>query len=594
MNETLEALRNAWRRVAPVLETAARTIGAAAGKAARAARSAAMTAARATAVAARRAWRGVVAFIANLRAPRRREVDPSTPAPVSDPSGRVTVVARADDGILSLVERIEAAGGPEVVLVVPREARVLRDPAAWPHIAAVAKRHALALGVVASRGDVRSYARQNGLPATTSVGRVVRAPHHRLRVGDREFYVPRIPWGGLVRATVLVGGLYLVGIVACNTIPSAEIVVVPASEEVSTSARMRLNPIATEPDLELGVQPATSFQHEFTHTIAILTSGEVEVPDERATVILQFSNTTEAEAIVRAGSQVDDENGISFATDADVTVPPGSIATASATAVQAGTQANVPFGTLILSDDLPAGLTATNPASAEGGTDKTVPAVDETDVVRVALISDEVLRRIGERELFAAVTEGTVFPQTISVSIFSQEALANPGDPAETFLVDYTAIVTALVVSEEQAALTAEALLLDRLEEGRALLPGSATATLDDARVEAGTVTVRLTATGLVADVIDTTLVREAISGDSPETARIEIEAMLALEGPPQITLRPALVPWRWLPRNADRITITLAGPASLVESDTEADDDATEDSSLLRTATDATPTAEP
>ena len=565
MNEILDALRDAWRRVAP-----------------------------ATARAARGAWHRVTSFIRSLRAPRRREIDPSTPAPSGDPANRVAVVARADDGISSLVARIEAAGGPELVLVVPREARALRDPAAWPHIAAVAKRRSLALGVVSSRGDVRSYARQNGLPAAMSVGGVVRAPHHRLQIGDREFFLPRVPWGGLLRGVVLIGGLWVVALVACNTIPSAEIVIVPASEEVSVSTRVRLNPIATEPDLELGVQPATSFQHEFTHTMAIVTSGEIEVPDERATVILQFSNTTDADAIVRAGSEVDDENGISFATDADVTVPAGAVATAGATAVQPGTQANVPFGTLILSNDLPEGVTATNPASADGGTDKFVPAVDEADVLRVATLSDEVLRRIGERELFAAVTDGTVFPQTISVAIFSQESLANPGDPAETFLVDFTAVVTALVVTEEQAASTAAVLLLDRLEEGRTLLPHSAAATLGDARVEGGTVTVLLTATGLVADVIDTTLVREAISGDSPETARAEIEAMLALEGPPRITLRPELVPWRWLPRNAGRITITLAGPASLIEPETVAEDGEADDSSLLRAAADATATVEP
>jgi len=539
----------------------------------------------------RNAWRRVTAFVAQQRTPRRRQVDPSTPPPSADSSTRATVVARADDGILDVVDRIEAAGTPEVVLVVPREARALRDPASWPHIAAVAKRNVLALGVVAPRGDVRSYARQNGLPAATSVGRVVRSPHHRITLGDREFYVPRIAWGGLIRGAVLVAGLWVVGLVACNTIPSAEVVIVPASEEVSSSMRVRLNPIADEPDLELGIQPATSFQHTFTHTIAIITSGEVEVPDERATVVLQFSNSTASDLVVSAGTQVDDENGISFTTDADVIVSAGAIATTGATAVQAGTQANVPFGTLILSDDLPEGVTATNSSAAGGGTDELVPAVDVTDVVRVALISDEVLRRIGERELFEVVTEGTVFPQTISVSIFSQEPLANPGDPAETFLVDFTAVVSALVVTEEQAGRTAEAVLLRDLIEGQALLPNSASATLADARVEGGTVTVLLTATGLVADLIDTQLVRDAISGDSPAAASDEIQSMLALESPPQIDLRPDFIPWRWLPRNSDRITITFAGPASLLGGE---DSDSDEESSELLTTADLAATVEP
>ena len=568
MNEYQDALRSAWRRVAPVI--------------------AAVTAA------ARSVLRRTVAYVASWRAPRRREIDASTPMPAGDPEGRVTVVARADDGILTLVERLETAGGPEVVLVVPREARALRDPAAWPHIAAVAKRHSLALGVVASRGDVRSYARQNGLAASTSVHRVVQSPHHRLQLGDREFYVPRMPWGALIRGTILVVGLYVVVITACNTIPSAEIMIVPASEEVSTSARMRLNPIASQPDLELSIQPATSFTHTFTHTIAIVTSGEVEVADERGTVILQFVNTSAVEQLIRAGTEADDENGITFATDEDLTVPAGTIATIGATAVQPGTQANVPFGTLILTDDLPEGVTVTNPSAASGGTDKIVPAVDEADVERVAAVADEILRRIGERELFEAVVDGTVFPQTISVSIFSQEALANPGDPAETFLVDYTAVVTALVVTEAQALQTAEALLARDLGEGQVLLPVSAAATLDDARIEGGTVTVLLTATGLVADVFDAALVSDAISGDSPDTARLELVEMLGLEDPPRITLSPGFIPWRWLPRNASRITITMTSPASLLEAEAEDADDTDEDGAQVLTTADAESTAVP
>ncbi len=546
------------------------------------------------------AWRRVTAWVAAQRAPRRRQVDPSTPAPSGDSTARATVVATADDGILDVVDRIEATATPEVLLVVPREARALRDPAAWPHIAAVAKRNNLALGVVAPRGDVRSYARQNGLPAATSVGGVVRSPHHRIQLGDREFYLPRMAWGGLFRGALLIAGLWVVFTVACNTIPSAEVVIVPASEEQIASMRVRLNPIADVPDLELGIQPATSFQHEFTHTVAIVTSGEVEVPDARATVVLQFSNATADELVVGAGSQVDDENGISFVTDSDVTVPAASTATIGATAVQAGEQGNVAFATLILSDDLPEGVTVTNPAAADGGTNQLVPAVDEADVVRVSEISDEVLRRIGERELFDVVTDGTVFPQTISVSIFSQEPLANPGDPAETFLVDYTAIVSALVVTEAEAALTAEALLLQELGPGQALLPNSASAELTDARVEGGTVTVSLLATGLVADLIDTQLVREAISGDSPGTARAEIQELLALESPPQIDLRPDFIPWRWLPRNADRITITYAGPASLLDADGDDDDGGaanlltTSGAAAATAAADATATAEP
>ena len=89
---------------------------------------------------------------------------------------------------------------------------------------------------------------------------------------------------------------------------------------------------------------------------------------------------------------------------------------------------------------------------------------------------------------------------------------------------------------------------------------------------------------------IDTQVVREAISGDSPGTARDKIQALLALESPPQIDLRPAFIPWRWLPRNADRISITYAGPSSLLDLEGEEGEDGEELLTTADVATTATP----
>lgn len=546
------------------------------------------------------AWRSFLAYVSDLRTPRPREVDPTTPPPSRRPGARTTVVATAADDIASVVARIEAARSPEVVLVVPREARALRSPAAWPHIAAVAKRNSLALGVVSPRGDVRSHARENGLPAAGSVTAVTRPPHHRIQLGDREFYVPRLPLGAVVRAVALVAMIGAAVIVGCYAIPSAEVVIVPASEAMTATARVRLNAIAGEPDLELGVQPAISFQHEFRTTLGVVTTGEAEVPDERATVVLQFSNGNESDAVVPAGTVVAEENGIAFATDVETAVPAGSAATAPATAVAPGTSGNVALATLTTSFDLPSGITVTNPAAASGGTNQLVPAVAEEDVARVADLADAVLRRIGERELFDAVIEGTVFPQTISVSIFSQDSLANPGEPAETFLVDFTAIVSALVVTDAQAIEYGEALIASELEADRVLLPGSTSAELDGARVEGGTVTVELTATGLVADRIDTAVARDAIAGASPADASVRLQEMLALEAPPQISISPGFIPWRWLPRSGDRISISFAGPASLLEESEEESDEEdalaldAESTATAPASASATGTAEP
>lgn len=536
-----------------------------------------------------RIWSPVVDLWDDLRRQRARPADPSTPPPTVDDSDQVTVVALATDDVMAVVERIEATGAGEVILRVPREARAFRDPAAWPHIAAVAKRNAMALGVVTPRRDVRSHARENGLQAAGSTGRVTRAPHHQLRVGERTFYVPRFPLGALIRIAVLAVGIYALVIMSCNTIPSAEIVIVPASEEVTATARVRLNPVADEPDLELGVAPAVTFRHVFEATLVTVTTGEVDVPDERATVLLQFFNPGDSELLISAGRQVDDENGISFTTDEDLAVPAGSFANVDATAVFAGVISNVASGGLTFTVGLPEGVTVVNWSQATGGTDKTVQAVGDDDVDRIQELAKTVLRRIGERELFEAVGDDTVFPQTLSVSIFSQNSLSNLGEPTEVFEVDFTAVATALVITDEQAARYGAELIASELEAGFELLPGSTTATVGSARIDGGTLTVLLEATGLVAELVDEVAVSEALSGMSPAEATIQLEQMLAIEGPPTITLRPRFIPWRWLPRKADRISVRFAGPDSLIEEEESEDGEATassaEDASATATA---------
>jgi len=534
-----------------------------------------------------RLWSPVVDLWDDLLRRRARPIDPSTPSPTADESDQATVFVTAIDDVFGVVERIAATDATEVILRVLREARAFRDPAVWPHIAAVAKRNSMALGVVSPRRDVRSYARENGLQAAGSIGKVTRAPHHRMTFGDRTFFVPRFPLGALIRTALLAIGINALAIVSCNTIFSAEIVIVPNSEKATASARVRLNPVAGDSDLKLGVAPAVTFRHVFTTTLATVTTDTAEVPDEHATVLLQFFNPGESELLISAGREVDDENRISFATDEDVTVPAGSVVNTNATAVFAGTISNVGAGTLSFTTGLPEGVTVTNWSSAKGGTDKTVPAVGDEDVDRIQMLARAMLRRIGEREVFDAVGEDTVFPQTLSISILSQEALSNWGEPTEVLEVDFTVIATALVITDEQAARYGAALIANELDSGFELLPASTETTISDARIDGGTLSVLLEATGLVAKLVDELAVSEVISGMSTSDAAVQLEQMLALEGLPTITLRPRFIPWRWLPRKADRISVSIDGPGSLVEDDESEADDAMA-SSASASATDS------
>jgi hypothetical protein len=237
---------------------------------------------------------------------------------------------------------------------------------------------------------------------------------------------------------------------------------------------------------------------------------------------------------------------------------------------------------------LPRGITVTNPSPASGGTNIEVPAVASEDVDRVREISDDVLLRVGQREMADAVPEGsTYFPETLTSAVFSENPLQNPGDPAIAFLMEYTAIISALVLDAETATQFGARVLQSSLGADEALLPGSTEVSVAaETRSVGGQLVVEMTVRGRVAPVIDPTALEGSLTGATKSEASAAISDAIALEAPPEIRLLPDFIPWRWLPRRSDRISIVLEGPASLLEMDTEdSTSDEEEDAATSRQA---------
>ena len=473
-----------------------------------------------------------------------------------------TIVATAADDVASIVGRIDTAAEVDVVLVVPRRARLLRQPGTWAHVAAHVRRRGITLRVLAARRDVRADARANGLAAAASLRSLRRARRRRVTVGEREFELPAMPGPTLLRFIALFGVVALAFIGGCYAVPTAEIVIVPPSTVMTASASVRVNPIAEGIDVASGVVPGESTRHTVTTVVAKLTTGTGEVGDTPATAVLLFVNTGDAPVVVTQSTLVRDEGGVTFATAETIIIEPDGTATVTALADRPGLATNVEAGTLRSLSGYPASLTVTNPSAAVGGTNREVPAVAAEDVEAVRDLATQVLRRIGEREITEAVTDGTVFAETITVAILSETPLQNIGEPAEVFMMEYTAIVTALVLSDATALEFGEALLIERLPEAQAFLPGTTAVTLGEGRRFAGgELTVSLAASGLVAELFDPSLVRGIVTAVRPETAAIRLQERLALEELPVVTVKPEWIPWYITPRRGSSISIVLAGP---------------------------------
>ncbi len=486
------------------------------------------------------------------------------PEPMRDPYA--TVIAADDDDLASVTGRIDTAPAMNVVLVIPARARGLREAGIWPHVAAHVRRRGIALGVVCTRRDVRGYARENGLAAARSIARLFAPARRRVAFGDYAVVIPHLPARRVSTAVIALALVVAVGFVGCVAVPSAQVVLVPQGQALTTSLQVRLSTIANTSDLSNALAPASPLRIVVHTVVSTTATGKADIPDQAATVDLTVENGSGGALTVPAGTRVTTDDGIAFATTGAIDVPPKQLGTVSAAAIQPGTGGNVKAGALTHAEGLADGVTITNRRAATGGTDKAVSAVSQDDFDRIGGIATEVLRRVAERELAATMSDsGTVFPQTVNVAILSQTPLTNVGDPADAVMMEYRAVATALALPEDTLRTLAEEMLQRAAPPGYTVLPGTADARVigDASADKSGAVDVRLRATGSVVPELAATSLRAAIAGERPGTAAAQLQERLHLQSPPEIHLTPEIVPWQWLPRRASRISIVLGAPAT-------------------------------
>ncbi len=508
-------------------------------------------------------WRASRAEGRDAPRARRRRRPRNVPRSVPYMAGAATVVAGREDDANSVIGRIETASEVEVLLVVPRRARGLRDAMAWPRIAAHARQRGLTVRVLASRRDVREHALNAGLSTARTTGGLRPAPAVSIPLGPRELTL-RVPSvTPLIRLAAFAAIPIVIFGAAAYYVPSADIYIAPPGEELTSAARVHLNPVG-ETDIGEGVVGATSVSETIVAVASTVTTGTASVGDVAAKVELEFTNTSEADVRLPIGTAVEDAGEFTFTTDEAATVAAGEVAYVPATAIRPGTVGNVEAGTVRFLIGFPTTLTVTNPLAAAGGEDIEVPAAAAEDAVRVGEIAEDVLRRAGTRALERLVEDGTVFPETVSVAILSQEPLVEPGDPAEAFLMEYTALVSAIVLPDDAARRAGEQILVSVLPDGMALIPGTADAVAENPIFDGSRLVATLNATGLATPLFDPASLRGILTGVAPSAAATRLREELSLDVEPLIRVHPGFLPAVRMPRREDRISIVFLSKEDL------------------------------
>lgn len=353
--------------------------------------------------------------------------------------------------------------------------------------------------------------------------------------------------------------------------PGAEIVIYPAQSQIETAAQLIADPRVTFVDVEQGIVPAAVSVLELESAASIPTTGTTDVPNSLASGRVVFTNQTNDEIIIPAGTVV---YGIGrdparFETVAEATLARGvgstAVATIRATADSSGTRGNVEPNLIIFIEGPLANIIAVrNPDFTRGGSVRPQGVVTAADYENLKPLAREKLLQVA-RATFAAQLTGTQFIVPDSVQIVAAAAeeatySAFVGDPVETLTLTLRTRVRALIVDQQPAQLAARAKLARYIPNGHQLVLESLSYQLGTVRGQdaSGRAVFVMSVAGSTAARIDAEGTRQRLAGMTEADAlnRLNRDWLLDPLRPPQIVIWPAFM--GRLPFLPARITITV------------------------------------
>ncbi|MBN1248870.1 MAG: baseplate J/gp47 family protein [Anaerolineae bacterium] len=360
-------------------------------------------------------------------------------------------------------------------------------------------------------------------------------------------------WLLTLEGAVLIVVLAIVAAAFFLAVPSAEIVLHPASVSYSRIISISVDPTAEQIDLQRSVIPSQRIGDEFEGYAEVVTSGRGYAFSGRATGSVLLTNLLGQDYQVPEGTVVRTSAGsypVRFETTADVTVPAFGQAEAPIEALTEGPSGNVDAYQINLVEGVAGfAVRVTNPAPISGAQSNTVRTVSEEDRSRAwDLAAEQVLAEAynGLQEL-AAAEAGRFLPrQSLAIQAAPKAAYTHlVGEQSDTLGLSLRLLVTGEAVHARDVQAVAYQQLVTQLPDGY---------TLTDARFEygeaaeedigPGAFTFYVKAHGFATAKIDTGVVQETVRGTPVEEAEAQLAASLPLSRPPEITVSPTWFPY--------------------------------------------------
>lgn len=486
------------------------------------------------------------------------------------------------DDVISARDKISWSKAPRVLLVWPRQGRVLERRVDLLLLQRHSQQLGVQMAVVTRREPVRQNARALGIPifnkAVQAQQSTWRRPNPRRRTFRPEGAAPPDP-AALRQARQNLAGaqsilpdrlrlsVFLVGLAAFLALafffmPGAEIELTPIRQTRALSIAAWASPQVGQANPS-GAVPAFALSVTVEGRDTAQSSGMALVDDQLAAGTVQFTNLTDQPVRVPAGTAVQtlDARPVRFLTTRAVDLPagPGQIAPAAVRAEVPGPQGNVGPGTIRAVEGL-VGLRVSvdNETALSGGSRRRSAAPSDQDYRALREKLQRQLEITAEEELRARLLpEQRLLPATIrAVEVASEEREPAVGQPADQLQLTLRMTVEGWYVLESDLSAVAQAALDANPEPGFQPLEGSLRVQFASEPVmdENGAVRWSMHGERTLEAVWSPEQAVRSIRGQRLEDAARNLQAAFPLAGPPRITIFPEW--WNRMPYLPFRITL--------------------------------------
>ncbi len=480
------------------------------------------------------------------------------------------ITLESHDDLVSVRDKLSWAKTPRVLLVWPKYEKVTLRVLDLK----VLQRHADSLGsqlgLVTRRANVRRDAESLEIPVFDSTAsaqkevwpasavrstRIPKAPRRDLRKIRDEVYEKEAAWRTSLsgRAAAFTVGVMAVLTVAGLFVPRAVVTLYPEAQTQSA-----MIPVSAGESVEsvsiTGSVPARRLSVIVNAEQSLAIASEVALPSSRAKGIARFTNLTQSEVNIPAGTVIATASDVPvrYVTLHQTLLDPGTdqFVDIPIEALQPGANGNMPVNSIVVVEgEIGLSISVTNLNLISGGTDTVITGATDDDRAELREVVMDNLRRDAESKLRAQISPSDIFlPDTFEVLQVIEETYDPPvGEAGKTLTLKMQAESSARYVSAEdlkQLSLsTLDLSIPDGFQPSAAILFKPLT--------EPSTDTSRVTHFELD---VSRTLLREmdesqvfaVVRGRVPASIKDDLMTTLSLRQQPDISLAPSW--WPWMP----------------------------------------------